>query len=340
MNILIISDGVPGHENQSIGLVELLQRQNGKIKYELVRFKLKMKWMRYLLAMALNQHAKIAALFIKLIYRFQTGIDFTHYDLIISTGGNTSFFNAYCGSTKLLKNIFIGSLRNLQPHLFSAILTLEDLGVKNNVVMPLSPTRVTQAKVKESAKKYLESHAGAKNDLWLMILGGNGGGCIYTQMDWINLANGMTALAQKYQIQWLITTSRRTELSNEKILQKLIPQDIIFEAVWYNQKPEKVMLPFLGLASKVFCTIDSMSMVTESISSGNHTLVMSPESYQPTDRFEQAIMRFEAAGFIQTDTLKNLSKIQFSTSSLSSSSKPSNFDQALKNLADTVMRLI
>jgi len=46
-------------------------------------------------------------------------------DLIVSTGGKTSFANAWLARWKNVPNIFVGSLRRLSPGHFSVVLTLE-----------------------------------------------------------------------------------------------------------------------------------------------------------------------------------------------------------------------
>ena len=287
MRILLLSDGLPGHANQAKGLIFHIQQHFGsqKLVIEEQIHPLRHHWMRPLLKLLLNFSSSISRKLVYFAYGFAQLS--SSYDLIVSAGGNSSFLNAQLANDLETKNVFIGSLRGLKASLFKTIITLESIHSKNNIIMPFAISSTTFSSTKAAAEKYF----GSANDVkvWAMIIGGKGANCDYSENDWRTLAEAMTNLSQKYQIKWLVTTSRRTGLKHERILKNLIPEKILLEAVWYNHEPKKVMNAYLGKAHNIFCTVDSMAMLSESISSGTGTTALVPEKNDISERYQNAL---------------------------------------------------
>ena len=304
MRILLLSDGVPGHVNQAKGLIqhlsEIVYEANIQIDEKVIT--LKYRWMRILLRVILNNELARLYFIIRFAYG-NPGINGT-YDLIISAGGNTSFLNAELAKNLNIHNIFIGSLRKLKASLFTVVMTLEPVNVGNNIIMPFAPCLTTLKSTREAAKKYFGKDEDEK--IWLMIIGGNGARCEYTEDDWQLIADAMKYFSEQFNIKWLLTTSRRTGLENEKLLKTKIPSDILEAAVWYNHHPEKVMQAFLGRASLVFCTVDSMSMLTESISSCSQTIAILPGKHHMTKRYMNALDNLKSEQLLSLITIEDL----------------------------------
>ncbi|MCP5208702.1 MAG: mitochondrial fission ELM1 family protein [Hahellaceae bacterium] len=298
--IWLISDGIPGHLNQALGLTETLQEIIGATSLHCIDATLKRKWLRPLLGVAINANNLSASeRLTKLAYGIVALPD-QRPDLIISAGGNTSFINALFGKRYQCPCLFIGSLRKLQADCFTAVLTLEAIPeASNNIVMEIPPTRITPEKAAQAGVWITQHSNQAPEYLWGMIIGGEGAGFTYGEQDWKALAEAMVSLSQSQGIKWLITTSRRTGIENEKILKAAIPENIIEKAVWYNHQPEKTMLAFLGASSRVFCTADSMSMIAESVSAGSTVTVLTPKQSNPNEKYENALQSFVSKGFIQ-----------------------------------------
>lgn len=328
MKILLLSDDVPGHVNQAKGLIQHISKMVSKNNIEVDEkiIPLRRRWMRILLREILNKNLTPLNFCFRLAYNLPE-ID-SSYDLIISAGGNTSFLNAEMAKKLVIPNIFIGSLRKLKSSLFTVVLTLEPIGSKNNIIMPFAPCLTTLKSTTEASKK----HFGKANDekVWLMIIGGDGARCEYTRDDWRLLADAMQYFSEQFNIKWLLTTSRRTGLENEKILKSQIPTDILDDVVWYNHQPEKVMQAYLGRATLVFCTVDSMSMLTESISSCSKTIAIIPQKHQMTKRYQQALKKLERQKLL---TLVDINKVKKTVTS--SFDKLSNNDLMQKKVAES-----
>jgi mitochondrial fission protein ELM1 len=254
----------------------------------------------------------MASTLISFAYKIDSITHVADFDLLISAGGNTSFLNAELGAREGIKNLFMGSLRNLSADLFSAVLTLEPINTGNDIVMDCPPSLTTYENNQQAAATYRENHDMGETPIWLMIVGGDGAGCRFVSQDWIALAEGMQHLAERYQITWLLTTSRRTGIKNEIELQKRIAPNVLLDAVWYNHKPEKVMQAYLGLAENVFCTIDSISMITEAISSCVKTNSLAPEVAKLDVRDQDAMDKFSAMKLLKKIRLDELSDYDYS----------------------------
>lgn len=293
LKVLLLSDAVPGHVNQAKGLLECLSKEYSLDIME-ANVQLKAKGLSRSLARYVLNNTVLS----KPVYSlYQQKIDLKKKpDLILSAGGNTSFLNAALARYWKIPNIFIGSLRRLNPSLFSVILTLEPvlngIGHPNNIVMDFAPTLLNPGKANIASKAYLQEFPALNNrKLWLLVIGGNGAGFNYEADDWKILADHINRLSRAHDVQWLITSSRRTGEAAESVLRNAIKTENIAEAVWWNTEPKKVMLPYLGLAEKVFVTADSMSMITECFSSGKPTVAMFKESQKVDVRYMAAITR-------------------------------------------------
>jgi hypothetical protein len=303
MKILLLSDGIPGHVNQSKGLIQLLKQKNPNIVCDEILVKLRHKWLRAILKLGLNKSWRFIKSILFFAYRINHELDIKDYDLILSAGGNTSYINAQLAKNNKIKNIFIGSLRNLDANLFSINLTIEKTPYKNNLVMMVAPCLTTREATIYESENYFKKYN--DKNIWLMVIGGDGAGCTYSYKDWTDLVKSMIAKSESLGIKWLITTSRRTGIENEKIIKNLVPKDIIFEAIWFNHKPKKKMSAYLGMASKTFCTADSMSMISESIFSCTQTTVLMPETCKMTKNYHNALVRLENNDLIKTVPIKS-----------------------------------
>ncbi len=306
LKILLISDQVPGHVSQSKGLL-VLMAEHYAIDLQTVTVRLKQRNLSRLLLSFLLNHLSF-----NWITRLTLALhqhDFNPQfepDLIVSTGGNSAFFNIALRRHYGCKNLFIGSLRHLQARHFSAVLTLEAIGSANNIVMTVTPMPITPEQAAVQGKAYLSSHGQPGKTLWAIVIGGDGAGYHYQPDDWLQLAQALSQLAAQHQIQWLLTTSRRSGETAEQLLQAAIPADILFDAVWYHQNPRKVMLDFLGAAARVFCTVDSMSMIMEAISAGKEPCVLAPENGKADERYQSALNQFVHLGLIHKVSIKQL----------------------------------
>jgi len=303
LRLWCLSDGRPGHFNQSKGLIQALE-QGYEVQVHWLDIRLKTRPLRKLLRLILNRLPGQSR-WVEACYEAELPAE--PPELIISTGGNTAFLNAALARRFACQNYFIGSLRGLAADLFSKVLTIEPIGSSNNIVMPLAPVPSDRA-AQQQAGDALRQQLSLADDrpLWTLLIGGCTDQYPYTQDDWQALAQQMNALAHQHGIRWLVTSSRRTGSEIEQQLAQVLDPTIIADATWYSQQPRKVMAAYLGAASAVYCTEDSLSMLTEGIASGKPVIALQPARQQPDARYQAALQRLTERDWLQRQPMTAL----------------------------------
>lgn len=298
LRVLVLSDGVPGHLSQSRGLVFWLSQYH-KVECEEREVALRLRPVARLLLPFVLDVEGVGHVLTELSYR-RPAAPFFRPDLIISAGGNTSFLNVALARKWSVPNVFLGSKRKLSSKDFSAHLTLEPTGEPHNIVMDLVPAAIDPKELKaEGGRLRRRLRITGQQTVYAMVIGGDGSGFSYDVQDWRRLGGVMTSLAARDKCKWLITTSRRTGASAEKLLKESIPKHLVADSVWWAEEPEKLMGSYLGAADAVFVTADSMTMLGESIASQKPVIVLEPAAAEPPERYRNALRRFEAAGYCE-----------------------------------------
>lgn len=296
INVLILSDELPGHVNQSRGLVNWLSRRY-TIKSNELSIKLHYKGLAQILLPWLLHCQHSPTRLIQWFYSYsQKQIE--KPDLIISTGGSTSFLNVTLARDWQIPNIFIGSRRRLYSNDFSAHLTLEATGQANNIIMDLAPTLTEQAILLNHGQNLRQAlNIQKEQKLYMLAMGGDGAGYRYNQEACQQIAQLMTELSLRDNCRWILTTSRRTGAGMEGKLKQFINPKLLADAVWWNDSPRKIMNAYMGAADCIFISIDSMSMISEAIASQKPTILLQPKISYPESRYQKALNNFSRAEY-------------------------------------------
>lgn len=310
--VWVISDGVPGHFNQSKGVLFAL-KYLFDLDIQWVELKLNKKFLRRPLSWLLN--FKIPNL--DYLYSFYHGDKLPNNspDIVVGAGGNTAYAVVWISTALHAKNIFCGSLRHLNAELFDAILVLESDLPQPFIQLDVSPMPIDQQVLKEKAEQWRQERPLVSQVLWTMLIGGDGAGTIYQDSDWKILAEQMNALAQQFNIRWLVSTSRRTGENAEKILKEHLNPEITVDAVWWSETPRQILHAFLGLSERVYCSADSMSMIMESVSAMRPVVVYYPEKFKPDQRFDHVLNNLECKKLIYQLSILNLTEINLTKNS-------------------------
>lgn len=295
LRILLIADGLPGHINQSRGLV-LWMSERYRLQCQELDVGLRCKWLTRLLLPWMLHRGWNNAMVLR-AYSYKVGA-LQKPDVIISSGGNTSFLNIALAQNWQIPNIFIGSGRRLRSNNFAAHLTLEPTDQPHNIVMDLAPAitnPVVMARQGQELRYMLDIQTEQK--LYMMALGGDGAGYRYDDSACQQIALLMNEISHRDGCRWLLTTSRRSGHRFEKSLKTLIDPELLADAVWWNAMPRKVMNAYMGAADQIFISIDSMSMIGEGISSGKPVTLLQPEFANPESRYQQALDKYCRSGY-------------------------------------------
>jgi mitochondrial fission protein ELM1 len=292
--VWIISEGSPGHVCQSEGLVAALAHLT-PIEVHVVQTKPKFGGLirkGVLWKMGRNGNP-LSDRFLK--RRLGCEPPATQPNLIVASGGKSVFAARSLAVKHGAPLVFLGERKPYPSRWFHTVFTPSPFETElYDVAVEMVPTGITPAKVETAANRWTERPQG---QLWAMLIGGESVSHPYSADDWRTLGARMNALAQTHGIRWLVSTSPRTGKEVEAALRRAIDPRSIARAVWWADKPEKLMTPILGSAAWVFVTQDSVTMVTEAIESGRPVVVARPEKtvFQPTsflpgyfDRLEKA----------------------------------------------------
>ncbi|WP_295797923.1 ELM1/GtrOC1 family putative glycosyltransferase [uncultured Microbulbifer sp.] len=286
MHIAILSDGIPGHLNQSLGLLAWLQSENNRaVTHETLDCQLQRKWARRGLASACNQLHYLPALATSILSAYKLQQPQKKPDLLISAGGNTSYANCALSNRWACPNLFLGSQRRLRPGNFSGLLTLEPTPVadSSNIVMPFAPSPVAAG----------AGHPPREN-VWGLLLGGDGSGYEYREQDWQALLGWAAAIHRQYGIRWVIATSRRSPQMLRGECQRVLGDTAIFAGCWAGHAGAADFATSLPDAGRIFCTEDSMSMLSDAFNLGRPVTSLRPDSAAPPARYQAALAAFEA----------------------------------------------
>lgn len=292
---LVLSDGLPGHVNQSRGLVRWLG-ERFDVRAEETAVALRAKALgRLLLPQAADRASRQGALATFMAFHRGT-VPAAAPDVVISAGGNTAGANVLLARHWRCANVFIGSRRRVDSRGFTAHLTLEPTGDPANIVMNIAPSPLLPGEVAAAGRRFASTHGLRAGPLWLMACGGNGAGKTYRPAHWRRLGAWMNDIAGRHGIRWLVSTSRRTGAAAEAALAgALAPRNLAY-AVWWSRAPERVLGALIGAAERLFATVDSMAMICECIGSGRPLTLVHAGLGAPDRRYRDALAKFERLG--------------------------------------------
>ena len=231
-------------------------------------------------------------------------------NLIVTSGGKAVFAARSLAVKYGAPLVFIGERKPYPSRWFHTVFTPSPFETEvYDVPIEMIPTGVSPAKVDAAAVAWKARPPGK---LWAMVIGGDSKSHEYTDADWTLLGEKMNRLAETHDIRWLVSTSRRTGAQAEAVLRRTLHPNHIARAVWWAQKPEKLMDSFLGSAVWVFATQDSVTMVTEAVASGRPVVVTLPAkaSLEPGSFLTGYFDRLEKAARIIRIPIKQLGGFQ------------------------------
>ena len=285
IRVLIISDNKPGHLNQSLGLVESLKGVRD-LEVEIIEISYRVRFLRSLLNRIVNSSERLGFLVNSMLVKYSQRVNIKP-DLVVSCGGYTCASNILLARKFVAKNVFLGTPKGFDSFDFSLVISTSSIGqAENNLVVDVMPQRFGEAGIKKAASQFLSEKSLQRNQTyWVMLIGGPTDYYEYSAFDWEMLVSVLNALAQKYSIKWLVSTSRRTPDTVEKyLMSSSAANPNIAYSVLYNQKPEKCLSAFFGLGSTVFCTEDSTSMLSEAIMTSSQVISLRANTVGEVDR--------------------------------------------------------
>jgi mitochondrial fission protein ELM1 len=297
--ILIISDGIPGHFNQSNGVALMI---SDTCDCSITTHEL--SWRLYPLRSVCNVFAKLLLRFnnkniARAILWMYTPIHSQGYDLVIAAGGNTMPVSAAIKLAHSMPVIQLGSPRGLHSSMFNALVTIEKyFDHPSNIVAAISPNLYSPAVCSIAAEKEnLSEHI-------LFLIGGEGIGYSYSTNEWESMLASIQALSSKIKLPISIVTSRRTPPEVEDLFQSRLKNILGDYSAWFHHGDKNFNLAaLLGSAINIFVTEDSAMMISESISSGKPVTTLYPSNVRSPLRYEHHISKYADLELIKRSPL-------------------------------------
>ncbi len=266
LEIQILSDGKPGHENQSLGLAEALGRLRpvhvskvalGEVKGAIARFR-----------SAWRQSAELP------LPQLIIGAGHATHPALLALGRKTG---APC--VVLMKP-------SLPSALFELCLVPEHDLTGKQAPEHVIPTRGALNRVPPPA----DDHAAREDGLILL-----GGPSSAYGWDGAAITAAIRAIAAQGKRPWHITDSRRTPVGTLEAIAAELPGIVPHPHTetgrdWLPQR--------LGRAAEVWVTEESISMIYEALSSGAHVGLLPVPALRKAGRVARGIARLAAEGYV------------------------------------------
>ena len=287
----VLSDGRPGHESQSKGIVAALEmRRHVQVHWIAVTLRGAL-WRSILRAAARLLPAQLLHRVLPFSYRL-TDWPNCPPTIVIGSGGDTLFMLGALSALHRVPSVFSGTTKRYPRKFLDCVLTVVPDAATNNVVLPLPPAEVHECTRSSSAGR-------AATLTGSVLIGGDGAGCVFDDADWQRLAKWMAS--QGASVRWQLSTSRRTGVKHEAQLQKILQANAVAleRAIWWAEKPERVMKELLCDSDFIVCTQDSLSMLAEAMYTGKTVYSFAPEQCHMTDNDAAAVVSYVQRGFLK-----------------------------------------
>lgn len=240
--ILIISDGKPGHLNQSIAFCKIKD-----VSYDILEVKFKSKFHK-LLSYVFDKFD----FFTDFLFEDYKKYYFDFYDAVVSTGSGTYYFNKFIGQKYNKKSIALMLPKSYKFKNFYYIIAQEhDNPVRLDNILTL-PLNLSYPKEKGYVKKVED-----KKSLAVIIGGDND----VFNMEYELIKDELDYIFEKYpDYLKYVTTSRRTS----KLIENLVDKYKFDYKLIYSKEPNiNPIGDFIAVCDEFFITTDSTSMLSE-----------------------------------------------------------------------------
>ena len=327
--IVILDDGRTGHLRQSQALAknlrEVIKKKGKFVQENTVLLQWRGPW-----AIRLFSFYAYLAQYLSFLRRedrlkcFLAGSSFSDLmknkaDFVISCGSQAAGVNFILSQNHLAKSISILTPGLLSLERFDVVVLPEHdkpkVTRRTRIISPkVSPNLINAEYIKEQSEELLKCYSHLKGNVrtkFGILIGGNTKGVKFNEVQIRELIDQIKKSALHYNADILLTTSRRTPEAIEQIIIKELKN---FErcslCIIANQRniPQAVG-GILGLSDLVIVSGESISMVSEALSSGKHTIVFSPHGQyrdKPRDKYEDFVLKLNDQGYLMVTSVYDL----------------------------------
>jgi hypothetical protein len=269
--VCVIDDGRPGHVNQTLGVLRMLDMPD--LAQTTVRVAVRRKVLKRPLLLALAAFGRLPRRLLSLAYRAYYGERppaLPAGTLLLSTGGDTLIANLVLARLHGLNNVFIGKRYAAATRHASLLVTAGGAAVPQKIItLPFAPVypdvAASTAVVREPGARYAA-----------VLVGGDSQEYRYTAADYRALAEALNTLRARQRLRLLVTTSRRTGAEGEAILRADLDRGHLAAATWYGEAPQPTAAAYCQASDLIVVTEDSGTMLTEALNFGKPLVAVRP----------------------------------------------------------------
>lgn len=290
MRVLILSDGVPGHDRSSLGIFAALAKHR-KAEARV----LSIRETRRLSRRAKRAFAGVLPfrLFWHVFYQVSGGASSSNplpladaipeggVDLVVSAGPRTAAANIAIAKKLKAKNVYFGFSRWPSDGLYTVLLTPERRRPHPHRAYTLRPSELDATELPDPRPLALNGTERCA----AILIGGQSKHYVYTMADMELLAKRLIGLALKLPwVKWTVFDSRRTPKEEFDFLAATVMTK--GAAVEFVRFGERGLLSNAAAfrSDLVLVTADSTSMLAESVAAGRPTGILFADRYRPPRR--------------------------------------------------------
>jgi len=329
VRVVIIDDGRTGHLRQSQAvsshLGEVLKKKGKSVEENVVALQWKSPWALSMFSL----YAKLAQYLYFLrnedcLKLFLTEASYNDVikckaDFVVSCGSQCAGVNYILSQNHLAKSISILTPGLLSKERFDVLVLPEHdnprtLKRSRLIIPKVSPNLINASYLKDQSEGLVKHYSHLKGSVrtkFGILIGGDAQGVKFDVNQIRELIDQVKEAALHYNADILLTTSRRTP---QAIEQAIVREFKNFErcslCIIANQRniPEAVG-GILGLSDLVIVSGESISMVSEALSSGKRTIVFSPHGPygdKPRDKYEDFVLKLNDQGYLMVSSVYDI----------------------------------
>lgn len=308
-HILVIYDGKAGHLSQSYGMAKLVADRHPGSEIQVLSAKPVLKLLNRPLRWLAKQNGISAPYIISSLYKMEK-IPAQGPDLVISFGGNVLALSLSLSRYWQCPNIVIGNLYGMPETLADCHVTAfgEQGSDENRLASRIALCKTDPSACIEAGRALLNEHGDQK--LWSMLIGGDGSGYHYSEPDWHQLGKAMQSLSASHNIRWLVSTSRRSGDLGLKILKHYCDDSICAQSIWFGEANQPSIDAFFGAAERIFCSEDSISMLSEAVAMNKPVISIKPARLDARKTHSAMLEHLQGSGLIESMAIDQLHRYQ------------------------------
>lgn len=345
ISILVLSDGKPGHYNQSLGIIDSMKDIHAEVR----QIKFKKKWrdntLRVItrLAYQININYKLIKALLKWSLEsssFHELQELGHFDAVISTGSSVAAPNFWLSRIIGAKSIVCTRPSPIGINPYDLVILPEHTKLQGkNVVRTFGvPNRINPEFVKIKGEGLLSKINTNKKKVIGVLLGGEDPYYSIPPDLMSVIIDVLLDIIKKADAYLAVTTSRRTSSEAKEIVKEKLSNNLSCFLVLAEQQKENPVPGIIGISEVVIVTEDSFSMVCEAASSGKKVMILEVKRKRNGNPKRQRVYRFMAEnGYVRISNIYGLKKslIDFMNETL----QPKVLNDA-KIAADAILELL